>query len=97
MKKHITISFGGVPVDCIIEYFMVTDKDKDGKIIYTKPEDNIAKCTGRVNSVSIYMPEFSKDGDTSYYKLLTINGYAFKSIISAVSEVEQIKTEEFID
>ena len=80
--------------DTVIEYFMKYQKDERGKIIYSKPEDNIGVCKGSVHEIIIYIKD---DNDFSKVNAVKIGALSIKKLYAHILEIEKLESEEFID
>ena len=92
MKKLTKLSVNSRMQDAIIDYYMKAVKDNDGKVIYTKQEELIAKCKGYANNVLVYVTDeagkvFTIDIDVQY----------LKDFYKEILEIEALESEEFWD
>ena len=80
--------------DAVIDYYMQAQKNENGKIIYSKPEDCIGKCKGHVHEITIYIKD---ENDISKVNAIKISSFAIKKLYAQILEIEKLESEEFID
>ena len=92
MKKLTEVKVNQRRHDAIISYFMQPNKDDHGGIIYTKPEELIAKCKGNAHRVLIYVMD-----ENEIVVPIGIDAGSIKRLYHEIMEIEALESEEFCD
>ncbi len=96
MKKLIEITVNGWSDSvAVINYIMNAETDNEGKVIFTKPDDLIAKCKGYPIDVDIYAHPGSPK--TREVHQITLTAGSIKRLYKALIKIEELESEEFWD
>lgn len=87
----LTINEGTIH-DAVIEHYSIAERDENGNILYTIPEDFIAKCKQRVYNVVLYVQNTPIDATR-----IVISGNSIKKLYEKMKEIESLETEEFCE
>lgn len=93
-KTHLEININGKTQDCVISHFMQAQTDKNGKVIWKKPQDCIAKVKGAIYEIVVYVKD---DNDYSKVSVVKLSAFAVKSLYAHIMEIEAKEGEEFVD
>jgi hypothetical protein len=96
MKKFIEINVNGNSLTvAAINYIMNAECDAEGRVIFTKPDDLIAKCKGYPKKVEIYA--YTDPSGTKDLRIISISPQSIKAIYNQIIEIEELESEEFCD
>jgi len=93
-KTHLEININGKVQDCVISHFMQAKKNDEGKVIWTKPNDYIAKVQGAVHEITAYVKD---DNDYNKVSVVKLSAFAVKSLYAHIMEIEAKQGEEFVE
>lgn len=93
-KTHLEVNFNGKSQDCVISHFMQAQKDENNKVIWTRPNDYIAKVKGAVHEITVYVKD---DNDYNKVSVVKLSAFAVKSLYAHIIEIESKQGEEFVE
>jgi len=93
-KTHLEVDINGRAQDCVIAHFMEAQKDENNKVIWTQPNDYIAKVKGAVDIITIYIKD---DNDYNKVSVVKLSASAVKSLFAHIVEIESTHGEDFVE
>lgn len=93
-KTHLEININDKAQDCVISHFMKAKKNEEGKVIWTQPNDCIAKVSGEVYEITAYV---KNDDDYNKVSVVKLSAFAVKSLYAHIIEIEAKEGEEFVE
>ena len=94
MKKLTNAIVNDNNQDVIIEYFMKENKNSIGKIDWLDEKNNIAKCHGDARVVTVLL---SSQDNPRNITAIDIRASQIKKLYQEIIEIENLRSEEFID